>query len=223
MARRKKEVVVKPKQYVAIVLDKSGSMETCRDATISGFNEQLQVLKDAAGNKEVIVSMYTFNMQVDQLFTFKNINEVAKITREDYTPGGTTAMLDGVGRAIDDVKKKLEGDTESQVLFLIMSDGYENASRTYNYATIAEKIQELQKTKQYTFTYMGSNQDLSVLSKQLNIPLGNMAVYDSSSIAGNIQASNVRNVALKTYFARAGGQSCSFYSDVEASKDKDQK
>ncbi|HZU14497.1 MAG TPA: vWA domain-containing protein [Chloroflexota bacterium] len=165
--------------HVAIVLDRSGSMETCRQATISGFNEYVGEIRRTAEREEVPtrVTLTTFNGDVTVHYVDEPLARLKRLSYRTYVPGGNTAMLDAVGETIDRLQPlDAEDDT---FLVCVISDGLENASRRYSYADIAERIQQLTATERWTFTYLGANQDLSVISRQLAIPVGNVAAYDA--------------------------------------------
>ncbi len=172
------------KTYVFLVLDKSGSMESVKAETISHFNEQLQTVKSAESKKmKNIVSLTTFNEGVEEVFFKKAAKDVSEISAESYTPNGMTAMYDAVGYVIDKAEKiKDIGNDNVSCLVVILSDGIENASKKFTSADIAERIQKLQETDRWTFTYIGANQDLSKISEQLNIPKGNTMSFESNSV-----------------------------------------
>jgi hypothetical protein len=182
---------------VAIVLDRSGSMEACRDATIGGFNEYIASIRQTVEREELPtrVTLTTFNGEVEVHYVDAPAGRLKPLTRRTYVPDGTTAMLDAVGETIERLQ---ESDSDQDVedlplsrggrggrgvrgpvshLVCVISDGYENASRRYTYPDLAERIQQLTATGSWTFTYLGSNQDLSRISHDLHIPAGNVAAY----------------------------------------------
>ena len=164
--------------HIAIILDKSGSMGSCREQTISGFNEQIQQIQDTG--KDSKVSFVAFNHEVDTVFWNEDPDRLVPITSSDYQPSGSTAMYDAVGYTINRLKDEVGKD--DTVLLIIMSDGWENASKKFNQSTLAEMIQERQSTDKWTITYMGANQDLSKISEDLKIKKGNMSSYTSTQV-----------------------------------------
>jgi len=219
MPKKKKTL---PTEHVVIILDKSGSMGTVRDVTISGFNEQIQTLKSAAEEKNILLTMYAFNHAVTKLFEEKPIGEVEELTRDDYVPAGMTAMLDAVGLAIDNMKSYLDGNTEDCVLFVIMSDGEENNSKVQTWTSVAERIQERQGTKKWTFTYMGSNQDLSKIRETFHLPKDNVRSYVSDA-AGTKSAHTIMCHGLSSYMYRGhASASASFYDGNTKSVDDEE-
>jgi hypothetical protein len=166
--------------HVALILDRSGSMEGCRDATISGFNEYTGEVRRKAEQDELRmrVTLVAFNGDVRTVFVDEPLGRLRRLNRKTYVPDGSTAMLDAVGDTLQRLQP-LDGE-EQRFLVCIISDGYENASRRYTYPDIAERIQRLTGTGRWTFTYLMSNQDLSVIERELHLDRGNMAAYVAS-------------------------------------------
>lgn len=174
--------------HVAIVLDRSGSMESCRDATISGFNEYITGIRNAAqSGRNTRVSLSVFNHDLETILFETPVDRLRPLSRETYVPNGNTAMLDAVGHTLDRLVSEVQDGADDAFLVCIISDGYENASRRYTYSDVAERIQQLTSSGNWTFTYLGSNQDLSVISQQLNIPQGNVASY-AATASGTLEA-----------------------------------
>lgn len=167
------------KTHAIFVLDRSGSMESCRKATIDGFNEQLNAL--ASGDGKVFVSCVQFDnpQDIETLYERVKVAAAPRLTIDTFVPRGMTAMLDAVGKAITIA----DGDKRSDsLLIVVVSDGGENASRTESYDSIAEKIKVRTAKGNWTFAYIGANQDLSDISKRMNIPLGNTMAYHSTPL-----------------------------------------
>jgi uncharacterized protein YegL len=175
--------------HVAIVLDRSGSMESCRDETIEGFNEYAQQIRATAAKEELQVrlTLTVFNGEIRMPLFEQPLTRLHRMTRKYYVPDGSTAMLDAVGHTIDRLEREGTNIAEASVLVCIISDGHENASHDYSYADIAKRIGRLTATERWTFTYLGANQDLSHVSEQLNIPFANTTVY-SATRAGTSDA-----------------------------------
>lgn len=168
--------------HVAIVLDRSGSMEECRDATISGFNEYTDGIRRTAEQEELrtLITLVAFNGEVRTVFVDQPLGRLRRLSRKTYVPNGSTAMLDAVGETLQRLRP-LDGEGQ-RFLVCVISDGYENASQRYTYPDIAERIQQLTATGRWTFTYLMSNQDLSVIQRELHIDRGNVAVYQASDV-----------------------------------------
>lgn len=165
--------------HVALVLDRSGSMESCRDVTISGFNEYIQGIRETAEREEleVRVTLTTFNHRVRVRYVDASLPRLKPLSRATYKPDGMTAMLDAVGETIERLSSTV---LTGSFLVCVISDGLENASERYSYQDIAERIQRLGADGRWTFTYLGANQDLSQMSRDLGIDQGNIAAYQAS-------------------------------------------
>ena len=147
--------------HICFVLDESGSMYNSVDDVIGGFQKLIDEQKGEK-NGECIISLYRFSNTVKKDYIGKSVNEVPKL---DYSPGGCTAMNDGVGTAIDEIGKWLsdmdESERPSKNMIVIMTDGQENASKEYNFDTVKAKIKHQEEKYSWTFVYMGTNlQDL---------------------------------------------------------------
>ena len=130
------------------LLDRSGSMETCWDDTIGGFNAFLNEQKADGGT----LTLIQFDHEYQLIYENKPIGEVPPLTRETFKPRGSTALLDAVGRAIKEVR------TQTIPTYVILTDGLENSSRKFTKAHIKDLIEERQKDG-WTFAYLGANQD----------------------------------------------------------------
>lgn len=215
------------KLYLAMVLDQSGSMFYGLRETINGFNEQLQTVQDSkTDTTDVEVLLTTFNNKATIVKEFVDVDSVSELTENEYQPRGGTAMYDGVGTAMtallarDDIH-----DENTQVLMVILSDGDENCSQQYTSSTVAEMIQTAKDTNRWTITYMGANQDLSVIAQKLNIDAGNTVTFDASDSVGYAKGAALRSVATASFVGSLGaegpsgdrgvsGASTDFYSSV---------
>ena len=145
---------------LVFVLDKSGSMAGLESDTIGGYNSLLEKQKKEDG--EAVVSTVLFNDEVDLIHDRVNLSQIEKLTDKEYFVGGCTALLDAVGTTIKRVNKirneLKEEYIPSKTLFVIITDGYENASKEYSYQKIKEMIQK-QKEAGWEFIFLGANID----------------------------------------------------------------
>lgn len=147
--------------HICFVLDESGSMYNSVNDVIGGFQRLIDEQKEEK-NGECIISLYRFSSTVKKDYIGKPVNEVPRLT---YSPGGCTAMNDGIGTAIDEIGKWLsdmdESERPSKNMIVIMTDGQENASKEYDFDIVKEKIKHQEEKYSWTFVYMGTNlQDL---------------------------------------------------------------
>ena len=223
--KKKKTVTKKAKNLktqVAIILDRSSSMGSCAKATVDAFNEQVKVIRDKSKGMKTNVSLFTFSDVPDEPQFFNEDAKMLKeLTYEDYRPHGMTAMYDAVGMAIGKLKD-LREDKNTSYLVIVISDGQENHSREFNSESIAAKVKELQGTKHWTFSYLGANQDLSQVSKQLGIPMANTMAFQNTN-AGVTACAPVMASAVGCFLsARSFGTTASlnFFDNSTVDKTK---
>lgn len=169
--------------HICFVLDESGSMYNSVNDVIGGFQRLIDEQKGEK-NGECIISLYRFSGIVKKDYIGKPVNEVPRLT---YSPGGCTAMNDGIGTAIDEIGKWLsdmdESERPSKNMIVIMTDGQENASKEYDFDVVKEKIKHQEEKYSWTFVYMGTNlQDLKDANR-LGIKM--RSVSSSRNIAAN--------------------------------------
>lgn len=153
--------------HICFVLDESGSMYNSVNDVIGGFQRLIDEQKGEK-NGECIISLYRFSGIVKKDYIGKSRNFIywlAYIVLLNYSPGGCTAMNDGIGTAIDEIGKWLsdmdESERPSKNMIVIMTDGQENASKEYDFDVVKEKIKHQEEKYSWTFVYMGTNlQDL---------------------------------------------------------------
>lgn len=173
------------KTFVAIVLDRSGSMKPCYDATLAGVNKQITTIRKDAEEPgvETFVSFYTFNSKVHPQYKCRSVNFLEDLTERDYVIGGNTAIYDAMGTVVTDFQSETDhNNKDNSYLIIFVSDGKEypaGCSQKFNARQVAKMLRECQDTGRWTVTYLGANQDLSKLAKELNIPVGNIANYSS--------------------------------------------
>ena len=182
--------------HICFVLDESGSMYNSVDDVIGGFQKLIDEQKGEK-NGECIISLYRFSSTVKKDYIGKPVNEVPKL---NYSPGGCTAMNDGVGTAIDEIGKWLsdmnESERPSKNIIVIMTDGQENASKEYNFDTVKAKIKHQEEKYSWTFVYMGTNlQDLKDANR-LGIKM--RSVSGSRNIAANYSHIDTYAKALRS-------------------------
>lgn len=146
---------------LVFILDRSGSMAGLEADTIGGFNSMIAKQKKEAG--EALVSTVLFDRDSTVIHDRLPLEKVPPMTEKDYFARGCTALLDAVGEAIHHMgnvhKYARREDVPEKTLFIITTDGYENASRRYSYETVQRMI-ERQKTKYgWEFLFLGANID----------------------------------------------------------------
>ena len=165
------------------VLDMSGSMYGLTDDTIGGFNSMIDKQKKEDG--EVVVTTALFNDKVKFIHDRFDINDVKPMDDRQYVAGGCTALLDAVGTAIQKevaVQRNLpETSRAEKVIFVIITDGYENASREYSYNDIKKMIESEQEKNGWEFMFLGANIDAASEGAKIGIRRDRSVRYKSDS------------------------------------------
>jgi uncharacterized protein YegL len=175
------------KTFYHFVVDQSGSMSGSEGATIEGFNSQLNTLKNLKKEnpeQEFVVSVTYFEDEVMDIIKFAPIEQVQSLSRENYMPGGLTALLDAIGRSIDRIQQTFSQEIKEDkatVVMVILTDGGENASKFYTHNLVAERIKELDATGKWTFSFLGADLDATNSSDRLNIRRENVVSFSKSN------------------------------------------
>lgn len=147
--------------HIVFLLDRSGSMKELADDTISGYNEFIEKQKNEPG--EAWLTTALFDDGYELLHDHEDICSIAPITTEQYFARGRTALYDAVGKAVDDTGAFLsslaEAERPSKVLVVIITDGYENASRRYTREDIHARITHQTGRYSWQFLFLGANID----------------------------------------------------------------
>ena len=163
---------------LVFIIDRSGSMAGLEVDTIGGFNGMLQKQKKAEG--EVLVTTVLFNHESQTIHDRVEIDKVPLLTENDYCVGGCTALLDAVGETVEHIKNihkyARAEDVLQHTLFVITTDGMENASREYTTKKVKSMI-EAEKEKGWKFVFLGANMDAVETAAQYGIDADNTADY----------------------------------------------
>lgn len=203
---------------VNFILDKSGSMESVKSATISGFNEYINTLKKD-GNKYSF-SLTLFDTQIETPFINTPLNEVDNLDAEKYDTNGSTALYDAVCTTI----KKVDEKVGQKVITIIMTDGEENASKEYTQVQMKAMIAEREKKGNWSFVYLGANQDSYVNAQKFGISQMNTSNFVATD-AGitrsmNLMASNTASFATSSLNATSAFFSQADQSNLGATDDQ---
>lgn len=164
---------------LVFILDRSGSMAGLEDDTIGGFNAMIEKQKREAG--EAFVSTVLFDHVSQVIHDRVDVQHIAPMTREQYYVRGTTALLDAVGNAIRHIgnvhKYAREEDRPEKTLFIITTDGMENASRSYTYETLKAMIRRQKEEFGWEFLFLGANIDAAKEAARFGIDRDHAADY----------------------------------------------
>ena len=164
---------------IAFILDRSGSMAGLEDNTIGGFNAMIEKQKRESG--EAYVSTILFDNYTEVIHDRVDIQRIRPMTRKDYYVRGCTALLDAVGKAIHHIgnvhKYAREEDRPEKTLFIITTDGMENASREYNYERVRKMIEHEKEKYGWEFIFLGANIDAAKEAARFGISADRAANY----------------------------------------------
>ena len=158
---------------VVFLLDRSGSMANCVADTIGGYNNYLKEQKESAN--AVFVSTILFDHDYEVLHDCVPIDKVNELTDKDYFVRGSTALYDAIGKTILALDKK---QLDNKVLFIITTDGFENASRSFHREQVKELIEG---HPNYEFIYVGANIDSYAEASTIGIRYDHVANYETNT------------------------------------------
>lgn len=210
MAKAKKQAP-KGTTLVNFILDQSGSMSSIKTATISGFNEYIETLKkDTKSNYDF--SLTLFDTNIEKRFVKRPLKELEGLNDNTFTPNGMTALYDAVCQTIDAVKR--EANSKDKILTVIMTDGGENSSKEFTEKDLKSRITELEKLGNWTFVFLGANQDSYLNAQKYGIAEGNTANFVASSVG---VAHVMRTMATNTsnFSAMAYSNTSAFFSGAD--------
>lgn len=169
---------------MVFILDRSGSMHHLTNDTIGGFNSMIESQKVQEG--EAYVTTVLFDDYYEVLHDHVNIQDIKEITNKDYFARGCTALLDAVGKTIISVGQRLsetpEEERPEKVIFVITTDGMENASQEFTKAKVKEMIEHQQDVYSWTFMFLGANIDAVGEGSSLGIKPMFAKTYTASDI-----------------------------------------
>lgn len=212
--------------HYLLVLDRSGSMSSCWTSTINGLNEQIgsiKALEEKYPEQRYFITLVVFDDHVDTIFEDKPVSEIETFSGDEFPPRGWTSLHDAMGISISNLRVKLEKKDEtsnslSTALVVIMTDGDENHSKEHNSTSIKKMIEELEKTKAWTFSYMGANQNAVLTAKSFGIASGNAVTY-ASTVSGASVAYDTLTKGIRSRAAVSNLAYCSSAALGEVSLD----
>jgi len=178
---------------ISMLLDRSGSMHAIKDDTIGGFDAFIAEQRKAAGH--CTVSLAQFDDHYEEVYTGKNLADVPSLVLQ---PRGMTAMLDAIGHLVRTTGERLAALPEDQrpgtVIVGILTDGMENANTEFTHPAIKALITERTEKFDWTFLYMGANQDAIEEGAKLGVAARQSMTYAAANV-GSAFASTAVNVS----------------------------
>lgn len=166
---------------LVMILDRSGSMSGLEADTIGGYNAMLEKQRKMEG--EVLVSTVLFDDRIDVIHDRLGLDEVPKMTDKEYYVRGCTALLDAVGSAIHHIanvhKYAREEERPEKTIFVITTDGMENASRRYTYEKVKKMVEHEKEKYGWEFLFLGANMDAIEVAGRFGIHEDRAVTYEA--------------------------------------------
>ena len=189
---------------LVFILDRSGSMSGLESDTIGGFNSMIEKQKKEEG--EALVSTVLFDNESVVIHDRLPLDRVPRMTEREYFTRGCTALLDAVGGAIHHIgnvhKYARKEDVPEKTLFIITTDGYENASKRYDYEKVRKMIERQKEKYGWEFLFLGANIDAVSTARRFGIDEDRAVNYHCDS-AGTALNYEVVSEAIRTVRACA--------------------
>jgi hypothetical protein len=191
--------------HVIFVLDDSGSMQDCRDSTISGYNEYLQLQREDAkkNNIPTFISLYKFDgSNVKCVFNRISVDEVSPLDRDSYNPQGMTNLYDAIGGVMMQINTQLTATKKTDrdsVIITILTDGAENASKTFSNTSIKQMVEKAEG-KNWGFMFLGANIDAFAAGGSLGFNTNNTMQYDTASMQNTMRSASAMTSRMKTAY-----------------------
>ena len=169
---------------LVFILDRSGSMAGLEADTIGGFNAMIEKQRGEPG--EAVISTVLFDNETEVIHDRVSLDRVPALTEKEYDVRGCTALLDAVGGAIHHIgnvhKYAREEDRPEKTLFVITTDGMENASRRYTYDKVKSMIARQRERYGWEFLFLGANIDAAREAARFGIRADCAADYHADSM-----------------------------------------
>lgn len=173
------------KNYVKIIniIDRSTSMRSMLDVAINGFNAFLEDQKSVDG--DALVSTVQFSNLYNMLYENLDIQKCEYFNRDNYVPGGSTALYDAIGKTIEhevDLLGNLpKEERPEKTLCVILTDGEENSSHYFSQSKIKEMIEEMKEDFKWEFIFLAANEKAAFAAQTMGISKGNAYAFTNSS------------------------------------------
>ena len=202
---------------IVAILDRSGSMTDLIEDTIGGFNTFVEKQKEEDG--EANLTLVLFDDKYDVLYEDKDIQKSEKLTNKDYYARGMTALLDAVGKTINSVGGRLssldEKDRPKKVIFLITTDGFENASKEFTSDVIKEMVKLQEEKYSWEFIFTGANIDSFASGAAMGYAAVNTANFVATSDGINTLYSALSSRVSDTRKGVGGQSMVDYMKDAE--------
>ena len=182
---------------MVFILDRSGSMSGLESDTIGGYNSLLKKQRKEVG--DATVTTVLFDDQYEMIHDHAAIRKVKDITSKEYFARGSTALIDAIGKTINHVgnrhKNALDSEVPGKTMIVIITDGYENASREFSLAQVKQMIERQKEKYGWEFLFLGANIDAVSTAAGFGISADRSVTYQPDSEGTRMNFDAVSNVA----------------------------
>lgn len=195
-----------------IILDRSGSMSSCLESTINGFNEQvtqIRRLEEQFPEQAFTIGLSLFNDRIHHHAFGKAPAEMPLLTGETYRPGGSTALLDAIGSTLLQLEtdlKAAQATLPTTLVVVVITDGYENASREFQLNDIRKMISRLEATGLWTFSFLGATLDAVDVAERMSFKRENSMYFDKESMDHDVWVKLGNSMSSYSNRKRHGGR-----------------
>lgn len=201
---------------ITVLLDRSGSMWSIRDATIEAFNTFLSEQRQQPGAGRI--SLFQFDHEYQVVYEDQPLDQAPLLDGRGYEPRGSTALLDAMGTTIDRVGARLAAmpvnERPGKVVLVVMTDGKENESKKFDRDKVFAMVRHQTDTYSWQFVFLGANQDAIQTASMLGMRQGNALEYQSTvGGVGSGVACLTRN--LNRYRSSSEVKTCGFFEDSQ--------
>lgn len=173
---------IKSYTHVALVVDASGSMCVLRESTISTMKEFFESIKSP--DDRTVIDLWQFDDNVKHLIDGKDIEEGAADAIENYKIGGCTALYDAICTGIDELGEKFAAMSEEErpdaVVFAILTDGFENASKKFTVEDVKNRITHQSEKYSWNFRFLAANQDAVLTGREMGLSASSCQTIEAS-------------------------------------------
>lgn len=189
---------------MVFIIDRSGSMNGLEKDTVGGFNSMIKKQKKLEG--QALVTTVLFSNYSKMIHDRISIEKVPKLTENDYTTFGCTALIDAIGSTVDHIiqihKYARKEDVPEHTVFVIITDGLENYSHCYRSEQVKEKIEKCKEEKGWEFIFIGANMDAVLTARQFGIGSDRAVSYHSDSVGTRLNYETVSHAIADVRYSR---------------------
>lgn len=207
---------------VHLLLDQSGSMSSTRQSTVDGINEYVNTLKEDGGKYKVSLTMFDSDredkLRLVQQWNNIYIDDVPELKLKDYKPNGGTPLHDAFCSTLNSINDR----DDEKYLFVVLTDGMENASRKYTAVDMKELKKKLEAKENWTFVYLGANQDSFTTSAVYGFSAANTSNFNTTGTGIRITMSNL-SAATRSYSASADMSTNNYFTASQQKENEETK